>query len=238
MNQQLRYSLLLMCCGSITGALAQGPPMIPTAELPQAKDPATQSIRAARAAYFNHMAQPDGVALDARDPKVPAPPPVQRLPPPMEELPATLADAIVVGKIVGVQSFFSQNRGAIYTESTIQIEEVISARQTISKGGTLVIVQEGGAIQAAPGSIYTQEVKGGGDALQDNEEYLFFLRNLPALQAYGCRKAWLLADGVVSAVSADDLSRAASKTSTYQGMSVPAFLSVARALKATLDTSH
>jgi hypothetical protein len=223
----------------VTSALAQGSPMKPTVELTQAKDTASQAIRAARNLYFDRIAPPDGVSMEARSRmNVPAPPPIQRLPPPMDELPATLADAIVLGKIVSVQAFFSKSRGAIYTESTVQIEEVMDAQQAVSKGKTLVLVQEGGSTQTASGSTYTQTVNGGGDALQNGGQYLFFLRYLPGLQAYACRKAWQFLNGVVSAVSADDLARVRAQTSIYQGMSTSTFLSVARTLKATLDHNH
>ncbi len=223
-------SLLLAC---VAAAVGQGPPMTPTQELPPAKDTAPLEVRSARAAYFDQMAIPGGVALDAQDPKTPPPPAVFRTPPPMEELPQDLADAIVVGKIVGVQAFLSNSRGAIYTESTVRIEEAINSRQTVSLSSTLVIVQEGGTIITSAGKTLTQEVRGGGKQLEKGGEYLFFLRSLPALHSYGCRKAWQLANGVATAVSSDDLGRAANHASIYQGMPVEKFLAIARTLKAS-----
>jgi hypothetical protein len=222
--------LFLTC---VVAAVGQGPPMKLTRELPPARDTSPLEIRAARAAYFDQVAAPGGIALDAQDPAAPAPPPVFRTPPPMGELPQDLADAIVVGKIVNVQAFLSNSRGAVYTESTIRVEEVIDSRQTVSSSRAIVVVQEGGTIVTPAGRTLAQEVRGGGKELEKGGEYLFFLRNLPALKAYGCRKAWQLANGIASAVSADDLRRAADHTSIYQGMPVERFLAVARTLKAS-----
>jgi len=153
-----------------------------------------------------------------------------------------LADTIIIGKLAGVQAYLSKNRGAIYTESTIAIEEVISTQQpfpagnnqTLSVGTSIVIVHDGGAIRLNSGAVFTQKVLGSGHQLEKGGEYLFFLRSLKSLNAYGCSKAWSLTGGTVAAVSSDDLARAANHTSIYQGMSVSDFLPVARSLKASL----
>jgi hypothetical protein len=152
-------------------------------------------------------------------------------PAPKGELPQNLADTIIIGKIAGVQAYLSKNRGAIYTESTIAIEEVISSKRDLASVSSIVLLQDGGAIRLSNGSVFTQTVHGPGSELQQGGEYLFFLHYLKSLTGYGCSKAWSLTGG---AVSSDDLARAANHTSTYQGMSVSEFLPLARALKASL----
>jgi hypothetical protein len=102
--------------------------------------------------------------------------------------------------------------------------EVISTQQTLSADTNIVIVHDGGAIRLNSGAVFTQSVRGGGNELERGGEYLFFLRSLKSLNAYGCSKAWSLTGGTVAAVSSDDLARAANHTSTYQGMSVSEFL--------------
>jgi hypothetical protein len=209
--------------------------MIPTLEVQPAADQAAQSIRSARAAYFDRFAA-DNVAVDQRDPTVP-PQIIFHTPVAKTELPQDLADTIIVGKIIGVQAYLSTNRAAIYTESTIAIEEVISSKEVLVAGPKIVLLHDGGGIRLSNGSVYSQSVRGSGNELANGGEYLFFLRTLPSLGAYGCSKAWSLTGGTVAAVSSDDLTRAANHTSSYQGMPVSEFLAIARQLKASL-THH
>jgi hypothetical protein len=115
------------------------------------------------------------------------------------------------------------------------IEEVISSKQNLMVGGSVVLYQDGGAIRIKSGSVFTQSIRGQGNELQNGGEYLFFLRLLASLNAYGCSKVWSLANGTVTAVSADDLVRVANHTSKYNGMPVSQFLPVARTLKASLS---
>lgn len=213
-------------------AFSQAPPMVPTHELPTTVL-AGQAIRGARALYFNNFAIPDGRAIDKRDPRSPEAT-ITHTPAPKAELPQDLADTIVVGTITAVQAYLSQNRGAIYTESTISVEEVISSQQNVSVGSSLVMLHDGGAIQLNTGSVFRQRVNGSGNELQRGAEYVFFLRYMKTLQGYGCTKAWALVNNSAVAVSADDLARAASHTSTYDGMAAGPFLAVVRSLKASL----
>lgn len=228
------YTYFISLTFAVVNGFSQAPPMTPTSELPTTKDLTSQQARGARAAYFDNFASADGVTLEARDPRGPATM-IYHTPPPKSELPQELADVIVVGKITAVQAYLSHNRGAIYTESTVLVEEVISTQQSLATGGSLVILQDGGAIQVASGAVLTQAILGSGNELRKNGEYLFFLRGLKSLQAYGCTKAWALVNGTVTAVAPDDLARAAKHTSAYQGMPVPNFLFIARTLKASLQ---
>ena len=111
-----------LCCACLVAitvatatAFSQAPSMTPTVELTVTSDVVAQPIRNARATYFNNFASPDGVALQARDPRAPATI-ISHTPPPKTELPQELADTIVVGKITAVQAYLSQNGGAIYTD--------------------------------------------------------------------------------------------------------------------------
>ena len=75
-------------------------------------------------------------------------------------------------------------------------------------------------------------MSGSGNEFQLNARYVFFLRHLPSLSAYGCIKAWALSNGKAVAVANDDLARVANKTSFYNGMNESQFLGVIYALKA------
>jgi hypothetical protein len=148
-------------------AFAQSAPMTPA--LPQL-DTASPGIRAARGAYFDHIGEGMG-KLEDRDPNAPADPPIMATPPPNKaEFPGDLADVILIGTITGVQAFQSNNHGAIYTESTIRVEQVIdrtaqTAGQT-KPGATITLIQTGGALQLPNGRILKQTVIGHGNELQ------------------------------------------------------------------------
>ncbi len=225
--------LALLPVFAASNALAQAPSLTPTKELSSALDSTATAIRAARASYFDKFTSPDGVALENRDPRARAAT-IFHSPPPKSELPQNPADTIIVGKISGIQAYLSNNRGAIYTESTIAIEEVISSQRSLAPASSLLIVQDGGSIQLASGAVLEQPVQGSGNELRNTGEYLFFLRYISSLQAYGCTKAWALVNGAAVAVSADDLARVANHVSRYQGMPAAAFLAVARKLVASL----
>lgn len=217
---------------AVISGFSQAPSMTPTIEREASDDRTPQTIRSARAAYANKFTA-DTTPFERRDPRTP-PVGIFHTPAPKSELPQDLADTIIVGKIAEIQAYLSKNRGAIYTESTIAIEEIISSKQSLMVGDNIALVQDGGAIRLRIGSVFTQKVYGSGNELQEGGEYLFFLRSLNSLNAYGCSKAWSLSNGTVAAVSSDDLARVANHSSTYQGMAVSEFLQVARALKASL----
>src|SRR5438309_997311 len=107
-----RILLSLVLAGSLA-SYAQSPSMIPSS-LPtsQPASAAEQSIRNARASYFDHFAGGEGVKLEDRDPGVP-PAFVIHDAGPKTELPTDLSDTIVLGSIVGSQAFPSQNHEAI-----------------------------------------------------------------------------------------------------------------------------
>src|SRR5439155_23374650 len=123
------------------------------------------------------------------------------------------------------QACQSQNHGALYTETTVRIERVISlVDNTADPGSSVVFLQEGGALQLPNGRVVQQVNLGSGTELQLNGRYVFFLRYNPLLKGYGCVKAWALSEGRAAAVAADDLARAANKSSFYHGMSESQFI--------------
>jgi hypothetical protein len=64
------------------------------------------------------------------------------------ELPAAFSDTIVVGRLKAAQAYQSNDRTAIYTESTIEVEQVASQQGTHAVvGGNIVLDQVGGSIE-------------------------------------------------------------------------------------------
>jgi hypothetical protein len=177
------------------------------------------------------MANPDNGRLEDRDPQAPEVTIIHH-PPPKEELPADRAELIIAGTLTNAQAFFSANHGALYTESTIQVEKVFGqiGRQ-VRVGDTLTLLQDGGALQLSTDRVIKHGVHGSGNELQVKNRYVFFLVYIPGLEAYGCTKAWLLSGGRVVAVSSDDLARVAANKSTYEGYSEADLFSVLATLK-------
>jgi hypothetical protein len=193
---------------------------------------AEQQIRTARALYFDRFSSAEDGKLEERDPAAPVGF-ITHHPAPKAELPADLSDVILLGTIVSSQAFQSQDHGSIYTETTVSAEHLFSLAANQSDPGTrLVIVHDGGALKLPGGRILKQSVSGSGNELQLNGRYVFFLKYLPTLQAYGCVKAWAISSGRAVAVASDDLARTANKTSVYNGMNESTFLDALRSLKA------
>jgi hypothetical protein len=199
-------------------------------------DPEAAQVRAARAGYFDRLANPQQDMFENSDPNLPAPV-IFHQPGPKTELPADASDLIVLGRITDARSYLSSSHRLIYTESTVRVETVVSqtshSGSQVTGGQNIVIVQDGGAIQLPGGRVVKQIAIGSGNALEEGQRYLFFLIYVPEAQAYGCFKAWWLANGRVTAVSADDLARVATHTSTFDGMNEAEFLIRIQGLKAS-----
>jgi hypothetical protein len=192
--------------------------MVPSVTTTVDSVPAT--IRAAHAAYSDHIANRLDGKLEDRDPNAHEAMIIHH-PAPKAELPADRAEVILVGTITGIQSFPSSNHSALYTESTVQIEHIFGqiSSQALQPGQSIAVIHDGGALRLPTGRVIRQVVRGSGNELQQGARYVFFLVYLPKLAAYGCTKAWLLSQRVAIAVSEDDLVRVASNRSTYNKVS-------------------
>jgi hypothetical protein len=101
----------------------------------QPSSEADRKIREARAAYFDSFSSGNGERLDDRD-HDPGPPAMTFHDSVYKsELPADLSDVIVLGTIVGVQPFLSRDHGALYTETTVKIERLVSVVDGLSDPG-------------------------------------------------------------------------------------------------------
>lgn len=213
----------------------QSPPMMPTPLQPIASDPAQRALRQARSALFDNLF---GVAGHAMAPTIDSeatgtPPRVtnhsQMV---VDELPASFADTILVGRITGIQTFESNDQRALYTEYTVQVEQVSSQQgQNAAPGASIVIEQTGGMLSLPNGKVLTHESKGLGTAFQSGGRYAFFLTYVAKAQCYKLTKAWSLSNGQATAMSADDLGRVSSGTSQFNGMPEAAFLAALKSLQ-------
>ncbi len=216
---------------------AQSPPMKPTPSQPAPTNVAEQQLRSARGALFDNLFGGNGTSaaakpLEASDPRMPPPSTTHHIML-VGELPAAFADTIVVGRISAVQAYQSNDHTAIYTETTIQVEQVPSQQGNHALvGGSIVIDQVGGSIELPSGRVLTHLSEGLGDPLQSGERYAFFLTYLPSGQCYRPVKAWWLNGGRAQAVSAEDLARVANGSSQYQGIPESTFINILKTLQA------
>lgn len=150
------------------------------------------------------------------------------------ELPAAFSDTIVVGRLKAAQAFQSNDHTAVYTESTIEVEQVSSQQGTHAVvGANIVLEQIGGTIELPGERVVKHLSKGLGAQFQLGERYAFFLTYVPSGQCYQIVKAWWLNAGKVQAVSTEDLALVANGTSQYQGMPESVFLGILNGLQAS-----
>jgi len=97
---------------------------------------------------------------------------------------------------------------------------------------------DGGALDLPDGRIIREPVSGSGNEFLLKHRYVMFLISLTTLDAFGCRKAWLLDGGHAVAVSADDLARVANRTSTYNGIDEATFFAALAKVNASWDPQN
>jgi hypothetical protein len=150
------------------------------------------------------------------------------------ELPAAFSDTILVGRLKAAQAYLSNDHTAIYTESTIGVEQIFSQQAAHAVvGEDIALDQVGGSIELPGGRVIKHLSVGLGEHLQVGERYAFFLAYVPSGQCYQLTKAWWLNAGKVQAVSAEDIGLAANGRSQYQGLPESTFLGFLTSLKAS-----
>src|ERR1017187_8937614 len=131
--------------------------MKPTPLQPPPTDAAQQQLRQTRGGLFDNLFGVSGYStaqpLEANDPRTPPSVTMHRLRQ-ADELPAAFADTIIVGQIKGIQAYQSNNHTAIYTESTVAVEQLVSQQGNYAAaGGTVVFEQAGGSIELSSGRV-------------------------------------------------------------------------------------
>ena len=193
--------------------------MNPTPPEPEPTDVAQQQLRRSRGALFDNLFGPPGYStaqpLENSDPKAPPPLTTHQVRP-VGELPAAFADSIIIGQIKAVQAYQSNNHTAIYTESTIWVERVLSQQGNHAvAGGNIVFDQVGGSIALPGGRVLSHLSLGLGAPFQLGERYAFSLTYVPSAQCYQLTKAWWLTAGKAQAISSEDMALVRNGTSQY-----------------------
>jgi len=164
-------------------------------------------------------------------------------PKPMAELPSGESDTILVGRVEKVHSHLMANRGGIYREFTIRVDEMLSETVPSSlsapaEPGTKVriaMLQPGGTLALTDGTQFTHEAVGYGRDLEADGRYVLFLRSRLSCQCFVRIKAWELRDGTAHPMSLDDSAAASMNRSVYAGMREDLFLERVRQERAQLE---
>ena len=133
----------------------------------------------------------------------------------MPPLPVNSA-AIVVAKVLSVQSHLSSDHTAIYTELKLRVEKVLKdSTAALTADGSLDVLETGGTVRLN-GQILRQPLTSDSGLLDIGNRYVLFLQSKPSpLNAFGITKAWSLTQGhpqPVSAYRANDLDNVARYT--------------------------
>ena len=117
-----------------------------------------------------------------------------------ELVPASESAVVVTGTVVRVQPYLSGDRSRIYTEITVQVEEVLKRdRNGLPSGAkTVVIDRLGGALKLKTGRIVRDDVQIDGLGKPNlGKRYVFFARRANDGSDISLIKSYELADGKV-----------------------------------------
>jgi hypothetical protein len=92
-------------------------------------------------------------------------------------LPIEESSDIVLGKVIKIQPYFSQDKSQIYTEITVSIEEVLKRSPNLpSESRMLTLTELGGAIKLGSGKVIRYEINVDSREIICNEKrYLLFI---------------------------------------------------------------
>lgn len=95
----------------------------------------------------------------------------------LSALPVTESDAILLGGVIDAKAHLSNDKTGIYSEFSVQVEEVLknSGPDSIIPGTVVSIERFGGAVRFPSGTIQRYETTGQGMP-RVGERYLFFLK--------------------------------------------------------------
>lgn len=95
-------------------------------------------------------------------------------------LPVAESDFIVLGTVARVQPYLSEDESSIYTEFTVNIEEVLKNdnQQSLYAGNSVVVDRQGGSLRMPDGRVVRYEVSGIGRTPRAGRRYVLFLKRI------------------------------------------------------------
>lgn len=138
-------------------------------------------------------------------------------------LPILESDAIVLGTVIAVQPFLTENKKSIYTEFTVRVEEAFKSEllASMTNANTIIVDQEGGALRQTDGSILRYFVGGTGNLPVLNGRYVLFLSMIHNHQDISILTGFELRNGAVNSLEE-------ARGNPYSGWDEPRFLGMLR----------
>jgi hypothetical protein len=98
---------------------------------------------------------------------------------PRSALPVEVSSVILIGTVTEVEAVLSNDRTGVYTELTIQIEEILKDDgQQLTPGSSVVVERQGGRVKFPSGHITTEHVTWTGMP-RPGKRYVLFLTRVP-----------------------------------------------------------
>lgn len=147
-------------------------------------------------------------------------------------IPAAQSDTVVIGEVTDAQSFLSADRTSIYSEFTLQVQEVLknTSSQTVAPYSSITLERWGGAIRFPSGRVLRR-----GRLLdrmpRAQRQYLFFLRSQSETDSFQIITGYELRAGRVYPLDGVDLpedGRTLPQFARYEGVEVATFLEEVR----------
>jgi hypothetical protein len=94
----------------------------------------------------------------------------------ISDLPTDKSDLIVEGKVTDSAAFLSNDKGAVYSEFTVRVADVVKAAPglTVNVGDSIVTERSGGRVRYPDGRVVRYGLGGQGSPMKE-KKYLFFL---------------------------------------------------------------
>lgn len=95
-------------------------------------------------------------------------------------LPVAQSDLVVLGTIVGAQSYLTENRASIYSEFTVRVDEAFKTDSStpLTPNALLTVDREGGALRMEDGRILRFQVNALGQLPRMGRQYVLFLKRV------------------------------------------------------------
>jgi hypothetical protein len=134
------------------------------------------------------MNQPDGQIYGRVD-EASSPPPI----------PVSASDVIIVGTVTKAQPYLDELERFIYSELTVQIEEVIKNDTPLPLAPNTSIVADrvGGALRLPDGRVLRYVVSGAGALPTSGRRHVFFLKRIHQEQDLSILVGYELSEGLV-----------------------------------------
>lgn len=140
-------------------------------DAPESKDPAKRARRKKRGVKYNN----DFISIDESSTRITH----VNEGIPLSALPVEQSAVILIGTVVEAEAVLSSKRTGVYSEFTIQIDEIFKDdTQQLSPGTSLVAERQGGRVRFPSGHITIEHVTGT-RMPQAGKRYLLFLTRIP-----------------------------------------------------------